>query len=103
MIALLELVLRIGTSVAHGGSQYYLFYGFHGLGFLLCCYLWFVIVYHLAGAPRRPWPLRLLRRGVRVPVRLLGRLATAAVVGLDRGRRPSPRFTYGYMLTAIKE
>ena len=31
VIAILEIVLRIGMSVAHGGSQYYLFYGFHGL------------------------------------------------------------------------
>jgi lysophospholipase L1-like esterase len=30
-IALLEVVLRIGLSLAHGGSQYYLFYGFHGM------------------------------------------------------------------------
>ena len=28
-IAVLEVVLRIGLSVAHGGSQYYLFYGLH--------------------------------------------------------------------------
>jgi lysophospholipase L1-like esterase len=30
-IALLEVVLRIALSLAHGGSQYYLFYGFHGM------------------------------------------------------------------------
>lgn len=31
VLALLEVVLRIGASIAHGGSQYYLLYGLHGI------------------------------------------------------------------------
>ncbi len=31
VIGLLEGTLRLGASIGHGGSKYYLFYGFHGL------------------------------------------------------------------------
>ncbi len=74
-----------------------------GLGFLLCCYLWFFIIYLLPASPRQPWLLRLLRRGVRAFLRLLARLVTAVVVGVDGVHRPSPRFTYGYTAIALKE